>query len=80
MMTKQDALAQMQEKKNERIFHHLEVLKMYGPTKGLTQKEWNKVEIKVKGSGSKGKGYASNRLWSYDNSGVRIYKQNTSKS
>jgi hypothetical protein len=65
-MTKQDAQRQMEIKKQDRIFHHKEMLSTYGEAKGLTNKEWNSMEIKVKGSGSKGKGFANNILWSHN--------------
>lgn len=65
-MTKQDAQEQMQKKKDDRVFHHIEMIRMYGETRGLTEKEQKMVEVKVKGSGSKGKGFANNRLWSHN--------------
>ena len=49
-MTKQDALAQMKLKKHERVMQHKAIIAMYGQTKGLTDSEWNNVEIRVKGS------------------------------
>jgi hypothetical protein len=39
---------------------------MYGEARSLTEKEQKMVEVKVKGSGSKGKGFANNRLWSHN--------------
>jgi len=65
-MTKQDAQEQMQKKKHDRVFHHIEMIRMYGEARSLTEKEQKMVEVKVKGSGSKGKGFANNRLWSHN--------------
>ena len=67
MMTKQDVQKQMEIKKQERIFHHKEMLKMYGPASGLTKRQWSALKVKGKGSGSKGKGFANNRLWNPNN-------------
>ena len=64
-MTKQDALDGMQKAKDDRIFRHKEVIRTYGQMRGLTIKEYNSIQVKVKGSGSKGKGYASTRLWEF---------------
>jgi hypothetical protein len=66
-MTKQDVQKQMEIKKQERIFHHKEMLKMYGPASGLTKRQWSALKVKGKGSGSKGKGFANNRLWNHNN-------------
>tara|TARA_R110000824_G_scaffold346728_1_gene533586 strand:+ start:165 stop:395 length:231 start_codon:yes stop_codon:yes gene_type:complete len=65
-MTKQDVQKQMEIKKQERIFHHKEMLKMYGPASGLTKRQWSALKVKGKGSGSKGKGFANNRLWNHN--------------
>ena len=65
-MTKQDMQKQMEIKKQERIFHHKEMLKMYGPASGLTKRQWSALKVKGKGSGSKGKGFANNRLWNHN--------------
>jgi hypothetical protein len=46
---------------------------------GLTDKEWNKVQTKVKGAGSRGRKHAHTALWNYHNSGVQ-YKINTKKA
>ena len=40
---------------------------MYGEARGLTKKEWSALKVKGKGSGSKGKGFANNRLWNHNN-------------
>ena len=66
-MTKQEVQKHMEIKKQERIFHHKEMLKMYGAARGLTKKEWSVLKVKGKGSGSKGKGFANNRLWNHNN-------------
>ena len=79
-MTKQDALDGIQKAKDERVLRNKEILKTYGHSKGFTQKQWNMVEIKVKGAGSKGKNHSHTKLWNYNSSGVKTYKQNTSKS
>jgi len=71
-MTKQDVLAQMKLKKHERVMQHRAIIAMYGQTKGLTDSEWNNVEIRVKGSGTKGKGHANTRLWLYHNEGIKL--------
>tara|TARA_R110000787_G_scaffold152007_1_gene265714 strand:+ start:184 stop:414 length:231 start_codon:yes stop_codon:yes gene_type:complete len=65
-MTKQEVQKHMEIKKQERIFHHKEMLKMYGPASGLTKRQWSALKVKVKGSGSKGKGFANNRLWNHN--------------
>jgi len=64
-MTKQEATYQIQKVKEQRIFHHKEMLRIHGPAKGLTDKQWNSMEVKVKGPGSKGRGFANNRLWGH---------------
>ena len=66
-MTKQDAQEQMQKAKTQRIFHHREMIKIHGKARGLTDKQWNSMVVKVKGSGTKGKGFANNRLWNHNN-------------
>ena len=66
-MTKQDAQEQMRQAKVRRAFHHNEVMKIEGQAVGLTNKEWNSMEVKVKGSGTKGKGFANNKLWNHNN-------------
>jgi len=66
MMTKQDAQEQMRQAKIKRVFHHNQVIKINGQAVGLTNKEWDNMEVKVKGSGTKGKGFANNRLWSHN--------------
>ncbi len=66
-MTKQDAQEQIRQAKIKRGFHHNEVMKIEGQAVGLTNKEWNKMEVKVKGSGTKGKGFANNKLWNHNN-------------
>ena len=66
-MTKQDVQKHMEIKKQERVFHHKEMLKMYGPASGLTKRQWSALKVKGKGSGSKGKGFANNRLWNHNN-------------
>mgnify|MGYP003625581069 FL=1 len=66
-MTKQDVQKHMEIKKQERIFHHKEILEMYGPASGLTKRQWSALKVKGKGSGSKGKGFANNRLWNHNN-------------
>ena len=66
-MTKQDALNELQKAKDDRIFRHNEIIKTYGQMRGLTNKEYNSIQVKVKGSGSKGKGFANTRLWEFKN-------------
>ena len=66
-MTKQDVQKHMEIKKQERVFHHKEMLKTYGPASGLTKRQWSALKVKGKGSGSKGKGFANNRLWNHNN-------------
>tara|TARA_R110000868_G_scaffold22624_3_gene92671 strand:- start:364 stop:594 length:231 start_codon:yes stop_codon:yes gene_type:complete len=66
-MTKEDAQEQMRQAKIKRVFHHNEVMKIEGQAVGLTNKEWNSMEVKVKGSGTKGKGFANNKLWNHNN-------------
>jgi len=63
-MTKQEVYKQMNDKKRDRVINHLRLLKIYGPAKGLNQREWDSVEIKVKGSSHAG--YANNRLWNHE--------------
>jgi hypothetical protein len=65
-MRKEDVLEQMEQAKKQRVFNHIKVLGTYGAAKGLTNKEWNSMTVKVKGSGTKGKGFANNRLWSHN--------------
>lgn len=66
-MSKEEVYRQMEIKKKQRSMNHLRLLKMYGPAKPFTQSEWNQVEFGIKGSSSKGKGHANNRLWDHQN-------------
>jgi hypothetical protein len=66
-MRKEEVLAHMELKKQERKMQHLKLIGIHGETRGLNEKEWNNMVVKVKGSGSKGKGFANNRLWDHRN-------------
>jgi hypothetical protein len=66
-MTKQEVYRQMELKKKTRVMNHLRLIKIHGQARGLNLKEWKSVEISVKGSGTKGKGHANNRLWDHNN-------------
>ena len=66
-MTKQEVYKQMDAKKKDRVMNHLRLIKMHGQARGLNQKEWNGVVTGIKGSSSKGKGYANNKLWDHRN-------------
>jgi hypothetical protein len=66
-MRKEEVLAHMELKKQERKMQHLKLIEIHGETRGLNEKEWSSMVVKVKGSGSKGKGFANNRLWDHRN-------------
>jgi len=76
-MTKQDALDGIQKAKDERVLRNKEILKIHGHSKAFTQKQWDMVEIKVKGAGSKGRNHSHTRLWNYSDEGIKIYKTST---
>ena len=40
---------------------------------GLTEKEYNRVQVRVKGAGSKGRKYSHTKLWSDQNLSNRIH-------
>ena len=71
-MDKNKVLAGMEAKKKERAMNHQKLIRIHGQAKGLTQKEWENMQVKVKGSGSKGKGFANNRLWDHHNEPLQI--------
>jgi hypothetical protein len=73
-MTKQDALDGIQKAKDERVLRNKEILKTYGHSKGFTQKQWDMVEIKVKGASGKGRNHSHTNLWNHYNEPVSEIK------
>ena len=66
-MDKNTVLAILENNKKERSMNHLSLVAIHGYARGLSVKEYNKVLVKSKGSGTKGKGFANNRLWDHNN-------------
>ena len=78
-MTMKQACELVKSNQIEKAKKHMEEVRQGRLCSGLTDKEWNRVQTKVKGAGSKGRKHAHTALWNYHNSGV-VIKNNTKKA
>lgn len=78
MMTMKQACELIERNRIAKAKKHMKEVRQGELCSGLTDKEWNQVQTKVKGAGSRGRKHAHTALWTYHNSGV-TYKINTNK-
>jgi hypothetical protein len=78
MMTMKEACELVKNKRIAEAKKHREEVTKGNLCSGLTDKEWNNMNVKVKGAGSRGRKHAHTALWNYHNSGV-VIKNNTKR-
>lgn len=78
-MTMKQACELVKSNQIEKAKKHMEEVRQGELCSGLTDKEWDRVQTKVKGAGSRGRKHAHTALWNYHNSGV-VIKNNTKQA
>lgn len=73
MMTMKEACEYVKNSRIERNRKHRIDHANDGLCKGLTEKEYNRMYIKGKGAGSKGRSYSHTKLWKAQNRSERIH-------
>jgi hypothetical protein len=73
MMTMKEACEYVKNSRLAKAKQHRIDNAKYGECKGLTQKEYNRMYIKGKGAGSKGRSYSHNKIWVAQGKSERIH-------
>tara|TARA_R110000822_G_scaffold45861_13_gene122458 strand:+ start:1428 stop:1664 length:237 start_codon:yes stop_codon:yes gene_type:complete len=72
MMTMKEACEYVKTSRIAKAKQHRIVVTKGDLCSGLTTKEYNKVKVKAKGAGSKGRSHSYTGLWNYNNSGIKL--------
>lgn len=73
MMTMKEACEYVKNSRLARAKEHRNKFKSDGLCSGLTDKEYNRMYIKGKGAGSKGRSYSHNKIWVAQGKSERIH-------
>ncbi len=73
MMTMKEACEYVKNSRSERNRKHRIEHANEGQCRGLNEKEYNRMYIKSKGAGSKGRSYSHNKIWEAQGRSERVH-------